>query len=143
VAIDAIAGSKAVFEPLAIPAVVFTDPEIAWCGLTEAGANSSGIAVEVAKFPWGALSRAITIDRPDGLTKLILEPKSGRVLGVGIVGSGAGELIAEGVLAVEMGATAEDLKLTIHPHPTLSESLMESAEVFFGQSTHVYKPKRK
>ncbi|HEX2459466.1 MAG TPA: dihydrolipoyl dehydrogenase, partial [Vicinamibacterales bacterium] len=115
----------------------------AWCGLTEAGANASGIAVDVAKFPWGALSRAITIDRPDGLTKLILEPKSGRVLGVGIAGSGAGELIAEGVLAVEMGATAEDLKLTIHPHPTLSESLMESAEVFFGQSTHVYKPKRK
>ena len=143
VAIDAIAGSKAAFEPLAIPAVVFTDPEIAWCGLTEADATASGTAIEVAKFPWGALSRAITIDRPDGLTKLILDPKTRRVLGVGIAGSGAGELIAEGVLAVEMGATAEDLKLTIHPHPTLSESLMESAEVFFGQSTHVYKPKRK
>jgi dihydrolipoyl dehydrogenase len=143
VAIDAIVGSKGVFEPLAIPAVVFTDPEIAWCGLTETDATASGIAIEVAKFPWGALSRAITIDRPDGLTKLILDPKTRRVLGVGIVGSGAGELIAEGVLVVEMGATAEDLKLTIHPHPTLSESLMESAEVFFGQSTHVYKPKRK
>jgi dihydrolipoamide dehydrogenase len=140
VAIDAIAGGKAVFEPLAIPAVVFTDPEIAWCGLTEAAAAASGIPIDVAKFPWGALSRAITVDRPDGLTKLILEPKSSRVLGVGIAGSGAGELIAEGVLAVEMGATAEDLKLTIHAHPTLSESLMESAEVFFGQSTHVYKP---
>ena len=143
VAIDAIAGHKAVFEPLAIPAVVFTDPEIAWCGLTEAQAAERGIPVEVAKFPWGALSRAITVNRPDGLTKLVLDGPTGRVLGVGLAGAGAGELIAEGVLAVEMGATAEDLRLTIHPHPTLSESLMESAEVFFGQSTHVYKPKRK
>ena len=143
VAIEAIAGHKAVFEPQAIPAVVFTDPEIAWCGLTEAQAQADGVEVDVAKFPWGALSRAITVDRSDGLTKLVLEPKTGRILGVGIAGSGAGELIAEGVLAIEMGATAEDLKLVIHPHPTLSESLMESAEVFFGQSTHVYKPKRK
>ena len=143
VAIEAIAGHKAVFAPLAIPAVVFTDPEIAWCGLTEAQAKEQGVEVEVAKFPWGAASRAITVDRPEGLTKLVLEPKSGRVLGVGVVGAGAGELIAEGVLAVEMGASAEDLKLTIHPHPTLSETLMESAEVFFGQSTHVYKPRRK
>jgi dihydrolipoamide dehydrogenase len=143
VAVEAIAGHKAVFEPQAIPAVVFTDPEIAWCGLTEVQAQADGIEVEVAKFPWGALSRAITVDRPEGLTKLVLEPKTGRVLGVGIVGSGAGELIAEGALAIEMGATAEDMKLVIHPHPTLSESVMESAEVFFGQSTHVYKPKRK
>jgi dihydrolipoamide dehydrogenase len=143
VAVEVIAGHKAVFEPQAIPAVVFTDPEIAWCGMTEAQAQASGIEFEVAKFPWGALSRAITVDRPDGLTKLILEKRTGRILGVGIVGSGAGELIAEGVLAIEMGATAEDLKLVIHPHPTLSESLMESAEVFFGQSTHVFKPRRK
>jgi dihydrolipoamide dehydrogenase len=143
VAVEAIAGHKAVFEPLAIPAVVFTDPEIAWAGLTEAQAAAEKREYEIAKFPWGALSRAITVDRPEGLTKLVLEPKSGRVLGVGIAGSGAGELIAEGALAIEMGATAEDLKLTIHAHPTLSESLMESAEVFFGQSTHVYKPKRK
>jgi dihydrolipoamide dehydrogenase len=143
VAVEVIAGHKAIFEPQAIPAVVFTDPEIAWCGMTEAQAQASGIEFEVAKFPWGALSRAITVDRPDGLTKLILEKQTGRVLGVGIAGSGAGELIAEGVLAIEMGATAEDLKLVIHPHPTLSESLMESAEVFFGQSTHVYKPRRK
>jgi dihydrolipoyl dehydrogenase len=142
VAVEVIAGHKAVFEPQAIPAVVFTDPEIAWCGMTEAQAQASGIEFEVAKFPWGALSRAITVDRPDGLTKLILEAKTGRVLGVGIAGAGAGELIAEGVLAIEMGATAEDLKLVIHPHPTLSESLMESAEVFFGQSTHVFKPRR-
>jgi dihydrolipoamide dehydrogenase len=143
VAVDAILGHKTVFEPLAIPAVVFTDPEIAWAGLTEAQAQAEGRDIEIAKFPWGALGRAITIDRPDGLTKLVLEPKTGRVLGVGIAGSGAGELIAEGTLAIEMGATAEDLKLTIHAHPTLSETLMESAEVFFGQSTHVYKPKRK
>jgi dihydrolipoamide dehydrogenase len=141
--VEAIAGHKAIFEPQAIPAVVFTDPEIAWCGLTEAQAKEQDIDVEVAKFPWGALSRAITVDRPEGLTKLILEKSTGRVLGVGISGSGAGELIAEGVLAIEMGASAEDLKLVIHPHPTLSESVMESAEVFFGQSTHVYKPKKK
>jgi dihydrolipoamide dehydrogenase len=143
VAVEAIQGHKAVFEPLAIPAVVFTDPEIAWTGLTEAEAQAERRDVEIAKFPWGALSRAITVDRPEGLTKLVLDKKTGRVLGVGIVGSGAGELIAEGTLAIEMGATAEDMKLTIHPHPTLSESLMEAAEVFFGQSTHVYKPKRR
>jgi len=143
VPVEAILGHKAIFEPLAIPAVVFTDPEIAWCGLTEAEAQAKGIAVEIAKFPWGASGRAITLDRPDGLTKLILEPKTNRVLGVGIAGSGAGELIAEGVLAIEMGATADDLKLTIHPHPTLSETVMESAEAFFGQSSHVYRPKKK
>ena len=143
VAVEAIAGHKTVFEPQAIPAVVFTDPEIAWCGMTESQAQAEQVEVEVAKFPWGALSRAITVDRPEGLTKLVLEKTTGRVLGVGIAGSGAGELIAEGALAIEMGATAEDMKLVIHPHPTLSESLMESAEVFFGQSTHVYKPKRK
>jgi dihydrolipoamide dehydrogenase len=142
VAVEAILGHKAVFEPLAIPAVVFTDPEIAWAGLTEAQAHAEGREIEVAKFPWGALSRAITIDRPDGLTKLVLEPKTGRVLGVGLAGAGAGELIGEGTLAIEMGTTAEDLKLTIHAHPTTSESLMEAAEVFFGQSTHVYKPKK-
>jgi dihydrolipoamide dehydrogenase len=142
VAVEAIAGHKAVFEPQAIPAVVFTDPEIAWCGITEAEARAAGTEVEVAKFPWGAASRAITIDRPEGLTKLILEAQTGRVLGVGIAGSGAGELIAEGVLAIEMGANATDLKLSIHPHPTLTETMMESAEVFFGQATHVYRPKR-
>jgi dihydrolipoamide dehydrogenase len=143
VAVEAIAGHKAVFEPLAIPAVVFTDPELAWTGLTELQAKAEGREVEIAKFPWGASGRAIAIDRPEGLTKLVLEPKTGRVLGVGIVGSGAGELMGEATLAVEMGATADDLKLTIHTHPTLSETLMESAEVFFGTATHVYKPRRK
>jgi dihydrolipoamide dehydrogenase len=143
VAVEAIAGHKAVFEPAAIPAVVFTDPEIAWAGLTEADAEKQGIKVEVARFPWGASGRAIAIDRVDGMTKLLIDPATERVLGVGIVGSGAGELIAEGVLAIEMGATASDVKLTIHPHPTLTETVMEAAEQFFGQATHVFKPKRK
>jgi dihydrolipoamide dehydrogenase len=143
VAVEAINGHKAVFEPQAIPAVVFTDPEIAWAGITEAQAQADGVEHEVCKFPWGASGRAISVDRPDGLTKLIVDPKSGRILGVGMVGAGCGELIAEGVLAIEMGATAEDMRLTIHPHPTLSETVMESAEVFFGQSTHVFRPKKK
>jgi dihydrolipoamide dehydrogenase len=142
VAVDVIAGHDAVFEPHAIPAVVFTDPEVAWCGLTETEAKKTGRPVEIAKFPWAALGRAVAIDRPDGMTKLVIDPTTERVLGVGIVGSGAGELIAEGVLAVEMAAVATDLKLSIHPHPTLSETLMEAAEVFFGQSTHVYKPRK-
>jgi dihydrolipoamide dehydrogenase len=141
-AVEAIAGHKVAFEPNAIPAVVFTDPEIAWAGLTETQAQKEGRIVKVAKFPWGASGRAITLDRPEGMTKLIIDPATGRVLGVGIVGSGAGELIAEGVLAIEMAALAKDIALTIHPHPTLSETVMESAEVFFGTSTHVYRPKR-
>jgi dihydrolipoamide dehydrogenase len=143
VAIEAIAGHKAIFEPQAIPAVVFTDPEIAWAGLTETQAQKEGRQVDVAKFPWGASGRAISIDRVDGLTKLIFDAKTERVLGIGVVGAGAGELISEGVLAIEMGATASDIKLTIHPHPTLSETVMEAAEQFFGTATHVYKPKRK
>jgi dihydrolipoamide dehydrogenase len=143
VAIDSIHGEKVAFEPLAIPAVVFTDPEIAWCGLTEADAAKQGRQVTVTRFPWAASGRAITLDRTDGMTKLVIDPKTERILGVGIVGPGAGEMIAEGVLAVEMGANASDLRMTIHAHPTLSETLMESAEVFFGQATHVFKPRRK
>ena len=142
VAVEAIAGEAATFEPAAIPAVIFTDPEIAWCGLTETEAKRTSRAVEVARFPWAASGRATTVDRTDGVTKLILDAETERVLGVGIVGAGAGELIAEGVLAVEMGAVATDLKLTIHPHPTLSETVMESAEVFFGQSTHLFRRRR-
>ena len=143
VAVEVIAGHKSVFEPMAIPAVVFTDPEIAWAGLTEIQAKEKNINYEVTKFPWAASGRAITLDRFDGVTKILVDPETERILGVGICGPGAGELIAEGVLAIEMGANLTDLKLTIHPHPTLSETLMEAAEVFFGQSTHVYRPKKK
>ena len=142
VAVEAIAGHKVAFEPKAIPAVVFTDPEIAWAGLTENQAKEKNIKYEVAKFPWAASGRATTLDRSAGVTKLIIDPADQRILGMGICGPGAGELIAEGVLAIEMGANVTDLKLTIHPHPTLSETIMESAEVFFGQSTHMYKPKK-
>lgn len=140
-AVEHIAGHKVAFEPNAIPAVVFTDPEIAWCGVTETQAENEGREIAVAKFPWGASGRAMTLDRTEGMTKLIIDPETERVLGMGIVGAGAGELIAEGVLAVEMSALASDIRLTIHPHPTLSETVMESAEVFFGQSTHVYRPR--
>ncbi len=143
VAVDAIAGEKVAFEPLAIPAVVFTDPEIAWAGLTENQAKEKEINYEVAKFPWAASGRATTLGRSDGITKILLDPDTERILGIGICGPGAGELIAEGVLAIEMGANITDLKLTIHPHPTLSETIMEAAEAFFGQSTHMYKPRRK
>jgi dihydrolipoamide dehydrogenase len=134
VAVEAILGEPAVFEPAAIPAVVFTDPEIAWCGLTEEDAR--GHDVDVVTYPWRASGRAITLARYEGLTKLIVEKGSERVLGVGIVGPNAGELIAEGTLAIEMGARAFDIQLTIHAHPTLSETLMESAETLFGTSAH-------
>jgi dihydrolipoamide dehydrogenase len=143
VAVEAIAGHKSAFEPAAIPAVVFTDPEIAWCGLTETEAKAQKRSFQAVRFPWAASGRALTQDRTDGITKLIIDPETERILGVGIVGTGAGELIAEGVLAMEMAALATDVKLTIHPHPTLSETIMESADVFFGQSTHLYRPKRK
>lgn len=142
VAVEAIAGHKVAFEPSAIPAVVFTDPEVAWCGMTETQAEKDKREIKVAKFPWGASGRAVTLDRPEGMTKLLIDPQTERVLGVGIVGTGAGELIAEGVLAIEMAALARDVAISIHPHPTLSETMMESAEVFFGTSTHVYRPKR-
>jgi dihydrolipoamide dehydrogenase len=142
VAARVIAGQHRAFDAAAIPAVVFTDPEIAWCGLTEEAAKAAGSAVTIARFPWAASGRATTLGRTDGLTKLVLEADSGRILGVGICGVGAGELIAEGVLAVEMGAVAEDMAASIHPHPTLSETLMEAAESFHGQPTHIYTSKR-
>lgn len=139
---EVIAGEKSAYEPSAIPAVMFTDPEIAWCGLTELEANERKIDVEISKFPWAASGRALTLNRTDGLTKLIVDPKTKRVLGVGIVGPGAGELISEAVLAVEMAATAKDVALTIHPHPTLTETFMEAAEGIYGSSTSYYKPKK-
>jgi dihydrolipoamide dehydrogenase len=136
IAVEAIFGEPSAFENIVIPAVVYTDPEVAWCGLTEAEAKQSGIEIRVAKFLWGASGRALTLDRPDGLTKLIIDPETERILGVGIAGTGAGELISEGVLAVEMGATARDIAESVHPHPTLSETLMEAAESFYGTATH-------
>ncbi|HET9697028.1 MAG TPA: dihydrolipoyl dehydrogenase, partial [Terriglobales bacterium] len=143
VAVEAILGKKTTFEPLAIPAVVFTDPEIAWCGLTETEAQAKNIPVKVAKFPWAASGRAVTLDRTEGLTKLIVDPETERVLGVGICGPNAGEMISEGVLGVEMQAVAEDIALSIHPHPTLSETVMEAAESLHGVSTHIYRPVKK
>jgi dihydrolipoamide dehydrogenase len=143
VAVEAILGHKVAFEPNAIPAVVFTDPEIAWAGLTETEAKERGIKVEISKFPWGASGRATTLDRNDGLTKLVIEPETERILGVAIVGVGAGDMIAEGTLAIEMGAVVKDLELTIHPHPTLSETVMFAAELFYGHATDMYRPKRK
>lgn len=119
-----------------IPAVVFTDPEVAWVGLTESEAKDQGIDHEVVKFSWGACGRSLTQDRIDGNTKLIIDPKSEKLLGVGLVGPGAGELIGEATLALELGATAKDLASTIHPHPTLSETLMEAAELFYGTAIH-------
>ena len=136
IAVEVINGKNSVFEHVVIPAVVFTDPELAWCGLTEAEAKERGVKYEVSKFPWAASGRAVSFDRTDGMTKMLIDTESDRVLGVGIVGAGAGELISEAVLALEMGATAEDIALTVHPHPTLSETLMECAEAFYGYATH-------
>lgn len=136
VAVEAIAGQPSIFDPRAIPAVVFTDPEMAWCGLTENQAKQDGRSVKVVSFPWKGSGRATTLGRNEGITKMILDPHTEQILGVGIAGVGAGELIAEGVLAVEMAARASDLKATIHAHPTLSETMMEAAEIFFGHGTH-------
>jgi dihydrolipoamide dehydrogenase len=143
VAVEALAGEPAAFDPAAIPAVVFTDPEIAWAGLTEEQAKREGRHVEIALYPWAASGRAQAVGRTEGLTKLILDPATERVLGMGLVGVGAGELVAEAVLAIEMGCTARDLAETIHPHPTLSETLAFAAEVHLGTATEIYKPKRR
>jgi dihydrolipoamide dehydrogenase len=142
IAVENIQGEDTVFENIIIPAVVFTDPELAWCGLTEAEAREKGVKYEVAKFPWSASGRALSFDRTDGVTKMLIDPDTDRILGVGICGAGAGELISEATLAMEMGATAEDIALTVHPHPTLSETLMECAEVFYGHATHTIAKKK-
>ncbi len=136
VAVEVITGEPSAFHSV-VPAVVFTDPEVAWCGLTETEAREKNIDIKVSRFSWAASGRALATDKTEGLTKLIIEPETERILGVGIVGAGAGELISEGVHAIEMGATAKDLSETIHPHPTLSETLMECAEAFYGHSSHV------
>jgi len=143
VAAEVVAGKPVAFDRLAIPAVVFTDPEIAWCGLTEEQAKKEGRAYEVGAYPWAASGRAVALGRTEGLTKLLIEPETERVLGVGIVGAGAGELIAEAVLAIEMGCEVTDIAESIHPHPTLSETMMNAGEAFFGTATEIYKPRRK
>jgi dihydrolipoamide dehydrogenase len=142
VAVEALAGQAAAFEPKAIPAVVFTDPEIAWAGLTETDAKRQGRTVEVAQFPWAASGRAQAIGRTEGLTKWVIDPETQRLLGCGIVGFGAGDLIAEAVLAIELGCSVRDLAETIHPHPTLGETLGAAADVHLGIATDLYKPKR-
>lgn len=141
VAVEALHGEAAIFAPRAIPAVVFTDPEIAWAGLTEQEAAAAGRTVEISKYPWAASGRAQALGRTDGLTKILVDPETDSVLGVGIVGPGAGELIAEGTLAIEMGCSARDLMATIHPHPTLGETVAFSAENYFGLATEIYRPR--
>jgi dihydrolipoamide dehydrogenase len=142
IAVEAIAGEPAEYDFRAVPAVVFTDPEIAWCGLTQTEAKKQGREVKVERFPWGASGRAATLGRTDGLTKLIVDPESDVVLGVGVVGVDAGELIAEGVLAVEMAATSRDLAMIMHPHPTLTETVGEAAELLHGTATHIFRPRK-
>jgi dihydrolipoamide dehydrogenase len=142
IAAEVIAGHNVAFDPRAIPAVAYTDPEVAWAGVTEAQAVSGDVDYEKAIFPWQASGRALSIARPEGLTKVLVDPSSRRVIGVGIVGPNAGELIAEAVLAIEMGADAEDLGLTIHAHPTLSETLGLAADRAEGTVTELYAPKR-
>jgi dihydrolipoamide dehydrogenase len=143
VAVEVLAGEPAAFDKLAMPAVVFTDPEIAWVGLTETAAKRDGREFKAAIFPWAASGRAQSLGRTEGLTKWLVDPKTERVLGCGIVGAGAGELIAEAALALEMGCEARDITETVHVHPTLGETLMNAAEVFFGTATEIYKPRRK
>lgn len=137
VAAEVIAGEKSSFDVRAIPAVVYTDPQIAWCGLTEEQAEKDGVPVAVQKFPWKYSGRAQTMGASDGFTKVLVNPEDGRILGVGVVGRHAEGLIAEGVLAIEMGALAEDMALSLHPHPTLSETEAEAAEIFIGSPTHI------
>jgi dihydrolipoamide dehydrogenase len=141
-AVEALAGKPTTFEPLAIPAVVFTDPEIAWAGLTETEAKQQGRVIEVAQFPWAASGRATAVGRTEGLTKWIIDPPTQRIIGCGIVGIGAGDLIGEAVLAIEMGCSIHDIAATIHPHPTLTETLAAAAEVQLGTATDLYRPKR-
>jgi dihydrolipoamide dehydrogenase len=143
VAAEVVAGKNVAFDKAAIPAVVFTDPEIAWAGITEEEAKREGIEVDVEIYPWAASGRAQALGITNGLTKWLVDPKTERVLGCGIVGSGAGELIAEAVLAIEMGCEVHDITDSVHPHPTLSETLMNAGEVHFGTATEIFKPKKK
>jgi dihydrolipoamide dehydrogenase len=142
VAAEAASGHAAAFEPATVPVVVFTDPEIAWAGLTETEAKETGRDIKVGRFPWVASGRAATLGGGEGMTKLIADPGTEEVLGIGVVGRGAGDLISEGALAVEMGAVARDLSMTVHPHPTLSETVMEAADVLLGRAISIHRPAR-
>jgi dihydrolipoamide dehydrogenase len=143
VAAEVCAGEKSAFLAKVIPSVAYTDPEVAWIGETEVSAKANGVKYEKANFPWAASGRALTIDRPEGMTKLLFDPETDRIIGAGIVGPGAGDLISEVALAIEMGADAEDIALTIHPHPTVSESVGMAAEMFEGTITDLYAPRKK
>lgn len=143
VAVDKILGKKAEFDNVCIPSVIYTDPEVAWTGLTETEAKEKGISYKLGKFPWGASGRAIAMARTDGVTKVLVDPETDRILGAGVVGINAGELIAEATLAIEMGAVVEDVTDTIHAHPTLAETMMESLESVHGLATHIFSPKKK
>jgi dihydrolipoamide dehydrogenase len=142
IAVEAMAGEPAVYDARAVPAVVFTDPELAWCGLTETEAKKENREVKRVRFAWLGSGRAMTLGRTEGMTKLIVDPQTEQILGVGIVGVEAGEMIAEAMLAIEMGATAKDLALTMHAHPTLSETMMEAAEQYSGHGTHMMPARR-
>jgi len=142
IAVEVILGEPAAFDALAVPAVVFTDPEIAWAGVSEEQAKREGREVEIARYPWAAIGRAVALGRTEGLTKLVIDPHSERILGIGIVGLNAGDMISEGVLAIEMGCTVRDLTASIHPHPTLSETVSGAGEVFLGLATELYRPRR-
>ncbi|MES1213333.1 MAG: NAD(P)/FAD-dependent oxidoreductase, partial [Singulisphaera sp.] len=142
IAVEALLGEPAEFDALAVPAVVFTDPEIAWAGLTEEQAQREGRAVEIARYPWAAIGKAQALGRTEGLTKLLIDPQSERILGIGLVGLNAGDMISEGALAIEMGCTVRDLTSIIHPHPTLSETVGAAGEVFLGLATEIYRPRR-
>jgi dihydrolipoamide dehydrogenase len=143
IAAEASSGRRSAFDAKAIPAVAYTDPEVAWVGVTEGEAEARGLAFGKATFPWAASGRSLSLGREEGLTKTLWDEESGRLIGCGIVGPNAGELIAEAALAIEMGCQAEDIGLTIHPHPTLSETFMMSAEAFAGTLTDLYLPKKK
>ena len=142
VAAEVAAGMKSGFDTSVIPSVAYTDPEIAWVGVTESNAKMSGLKIKKSVFPWRASGRALSMSRPEGLTKLIFDPDSNQIIGAGITGPNAGELIAEAALAIEMGSDAQDLALTIHAHPTLSETLNFAAEVYEGTVTDIYIPKK-
>jgi dihydrolipoamide dehydrogenase len=141
VAVEVLHGEPTVFDALAIPAVVFTDPEIAWAGLTETQAQREGRQVEISRYPWAASGRAQALVRTEGMSKLIIDPETDRILGVGVVGAGAGDLIAEGVLAIEMGCDVHDLVHSIHAHPTLGETVAGAGEIHLGTATDIYRPK--